>query len=84
MDVRMPDGIVIQNVPEGTTQMELVTRLSKRQAEAPTPPLAQRAISAVSAAPGGYGIPRGVTQGVASAVLPTLGAVGGAVFTIHV
>lgn len=29
MDVRLPDGTVIQNVPEGTTKAELVTKLQR-------------------------------------------------------
>ncbi len=28
MDVRLPDGTVIQNVPEGTTQADLMNRLN--------------------------------------------------------
>jgi hypothetical protein len=32
MDVRMPDGTVVQNVPEGTTQSQLNSRFAKYQA----------------------------------------------------
>lgn len=86
MDVRMPDGTLITNVPDGTTKAELMTRLSKLHGESPAavaePTLAQRAISAVSAEPGGYGIPRGITQFAASAAIPSLttaaGVAGGA------
>jgi hypothetical protein len=43
MDVKMPDGTIIQNVPEGTTQSQLNARFSKYQATqsqpaAPTQP----------------------------------------------
>lgn len=31
-DVRMPDGTIIRNVPEGTTRAQLMARLGKRQA----------------------------------------------------
>lgn len=38
MDVRMPDGTVIQNVPEGTTKSQLQAKLQKFQAaQAPKP-----------------------------------------------
>jgi uncharacterized protein (UPF0147 family) len=33
-DVRMPDGTVVRNVPEGTTQAELLRRLGKAQPQA--------------------------------------------------
>lgn len=34
-DVRMPDGTVIRNVPEGTTQSELTARLAKMRGSMP-------------------------------------------------
>jgi hypothetical protein len=37
MNVRMPDGTIIQNVPEGTTQADLQSRLSAYRAPAPVP-----------------------------------------------
>ena len=41
MDVRMPDGTIVSNVPDGTTQTELLARYGKyqsaQQKEAPTP-----------------------------------------------
>src|SRR5438128_1156491 len=77
MDVRMPDGIIIKNVPEGTTQEELTSRLSQMREQKPSAPkpessLAQRAISAVSAEPGEYGIPRSIVQFAAAAPIPTM------------
>ena len=33
MDVKLPDGTVIRNVPEGTTQSELMARLQKARAQ---------------------------------------------------
>src|SRR3546814_11751309 len=33
-DVRMPDGTVIRNVPEGTTRAQLMPRMSKAQPKA--------------------------------------------------
>src|SRR3546814_15443652 len=33
-DVRMPDGTVIRNVPEGTTRAQLMARMSKAQPKA--------------------------------------------------
>ena len=36
MDVRMPDGTIITNVPEGTTQTELRERLSRTNLNAPS------------------------------------------------
>jgi hypothetical protein len=35
MDVRLPDGRVVTNVPEGITQTELMARLNKAEAEDP-------------------------------------------------
>ena len=42
MDVRMPDGTIVQNVPEGTTQSQLQARFAKYQAAQPqeAPPAA--------------------------------------------
>ena len=37
-DVRMPDGTVITNVPEGTTQRELLSRLQSFRGQAPVTP----------------------------------------------
>lgn len=37
MDVRMPDGTLIRNVPEGTTQSELQRRLSKMNSQPASP-----------------------------------------------
>src|ERR1051325_7231516 len=31
MDVRLPDGTVVRNVPEGTTRSQLMARLAKAQ-----------------------------------------------------
>lgn len=36
MDVRLPDGTIIRNVPEGTTQAELMGRVARMRAEADT------------------------------------------------
>jgi hypothetical protein len=37
MDVRMPDGTVIQNVPDGTTQAQLQSRFERYQSSASNP-----------------------------------------------
>lgn len=38
MDVKLPDGTIVRNVPEGTTQAELMARVGKMRAPAaPTP-----------------------------------------------
>lgn len=40
MDVRLPDGTVVTNVPEGITQSELMTRLGRTVEPSSTPPKA--------------------------------------------
>ena len=35
MDVKLPDGTIINNVPEGTTQSELMARVGKVRGTAP-------------------------------------------------
>ena len=37
MDVRLPDGTIIQNVPEGTTQRDLLSRLQSAQTKPEAP-----------------------------------------------
>jgi len=37
MDVRLPDGTIVTNVPEGITQAELMRRLRRQPAAAPAP-----------------------------------------------
>lgn len=36
MDVRMPDGTIIKNVPEGTTKQELMAKLSRNGVQTPS------------------------------------------------
>jgi hypothetical protein len=38
MDVRLPDGTIVTNVPEGITQSELLRRLGKSTSKETTPP----------------------------------------------
>jgi hypothetical protein len=46
MDVRLPDGTVIQNVPEGTTKADLVAKLQRNGMAVPSEWLAQSAAPA--------------------------------------
>lgn len=51
-DVRMPNGTIIKNVPEGTTQSELMARFQKFQQMSPQQPVADQALDrAIDSAP---------------------------------
>ena len=56
MDVRLPDGTVIRDVPEGTTQTELMERVGKMRAgPSGTPPTSSN--PALTALTGAIGVP---------------------------
>lgn len=48
MDVRLPDGTIIQNVPDGTTKADLVSRLQRNGVAVPSEWLAQEKPQQVS------------------------------------
>ena len=56
MDVRLPDGTIVQNVPEGITQADLMSRVqaSRSRQPAPTPAFEQEAAQTVNEPPSWY------------------------------
>lgn len=58
MDVRLPDGRIVKNVPEGTTQAELTARLNKAEAPAETPQQATEGLLSDRQGYGGRFIPK--------------------------
>src|SRR5687767_5107795 len=60
MDVRMPDGTVIKNVPEGTTKSELQRKLDARSAQPQAAP-PKRGLNVPLAGPMGLALDLGVT-----------------------
>lgn len=69
MDVRLPDGTVIKNVPDGTTKADLVTKLQRNGMAVPADWLAQTGPSTDGVAQGGADLSKAEIPGIGKTLL---------------